>query len=364
MRKHIYSKKGVGTALGAVFFIGIVILSLTALITISSYQMKYLQTRDKMIEWDIKRMSENIAIVNLIQPSTKPGYTFDLIVNNTGEVLVKIVRIYIYDNKTNGLFIFDRQASGGNGFINGEIMPGEGNHAINVKAQNPLANDPPYRYRIIACTERGRQFSFSYPKPELPPSIIGGINPRHIGYLVITFNEKSLMYTAYPDPVITTPAWENIKNGAKHVVWHLNITNLGNKDIKLLKESKLIVMYNKKSGGGISLSVLDVWYISAPPLSVPPGWNYKDNPDGIPGYDETTNPIVIKPNSWKWVALGAAELGQPSYYFPPRRPLIPDLELKGDALDNVVWIFLELHYKYGDEYYSQVIPFAAIAIRM
>lgn len=117
MRKHVYSKKGVGTALGAVFFIGIVLLSLTALITISGYQMKYFQTRDKMIEWDIKRMSENVAIVNLIQPSKKLGYTFDLIVNNTGGVLVKIVRIYIYDNKYNNLSIFDKQISGGNGFL-------------------------------------------------------------------------------------------------------------------------------------------------------------------------------------------------------------------------------------------------------
>jgi|GEM_PF-6943007 len=362
MKKHVYSKKGVGTALGAVFFIGIVLLSLTALITISSYQMKYLQTRDKMIEWDIKRMSENIAIVNLIQPSKKPGYTFDLIVNNTGGVLVKIVRIYIYDNKYNNLSIFDKQISGGNGFINGEIMPGEGNHTINIKAQNPLADDSPYRYRIIACTERGRQFSFSYPKPEAPPSVIGGVNPSHIGYLAITFNEKSLMYTACPDPVITTPAWENIKNGAEHVVWHLNITNLGNKDMKVLNASNLMVMYNKKSGGGISLSVVNVWYISAPPPSVPPGWNCRDN--SIPGYNEATNPIIIKPNSWKWVALGAAKIGQPSYYYPhPQGSLIPDLKLGNDALDNVVWIFLEFHYKYGDEYYSQVIPFAAITLK-
>jgi len=139
MKKHVYSKKGVGTALGAVFFIGIVLLSLTALITISSYQMKYLQTKDKMIEWDIKRMSENIAIVNLIQPSKKPGYTFDLIVNNTGGVLVKIVRIYIYDNKYWITYhIFDEQKAPGEELdsLMEIIMPGEGGHVISVKAQN------------------------------------------------------------------------------------------------------------------------------------------------------------------------------------------------------------------------------------
>jgi len=298
MRKHVYSKKGVGTALGAVFFIGIVLLSLTALITISGYQMKYFQTRDKMIEWDIKRMSESIAIVNLTQPSKKPGYTFDLIVNNTGGVLVKIVRIYIYDNKSNELLIFDKQkASGEDGFINGEVMPGEGNHAINVKAQNPLADDSPYRYRIIACTERGRQFSFSYPKPKPLLGGAGGVGPAHIGYLAITFTQESLLYTDLKH-VKTTSAWENLEHNANYVVWHLNISNIGNKDITLLKESRLVLIYMTPE----KFAVSNIWYISAPPLSVPPGWNKFNNPDGVPKYEENQ---IIEANRWEWVAFGA-----------------------------------------------------------
>ena len=352
MKKHVYSKKGVGTALGAVFFIGIVLLSLTALITISSYQMKYLQTRDKMIEWDIKRMSENIAIVNLIQPSKKPGYTFDLIVNNTGGVLVKIVRIYIYDNKYNNLSIFDKQISGGNGFINGEIMPGEGNHTINIKAQNPLADDSPYRYRIIACTERGRQFSFSYPLPKPSFGGAGGVSPAHIGYLAITFTQESLLYTDH-EHVITTSAWENLEHDADNVVWHLNITNIGTRDITLLKESRLIVSYI--TSGEIKVS--NVWYISKPPQSVPPGWNERDNPSGVPGYTEDQ---TIEPNCWEWVAFGADSPGGSSVYGRSGNK-IPGL--KEVSANDVVWIILEFHYKYGDEYYSQVIPFAAITLK-
>ncbi|MBS7657920.1 MAG: hypothetical protein QXL69_00070 [Candidatus Bathyarchaeia archaeon] len=169
IKKSIHSRKGVGTALGAVFYIGLVILSLATLILISSYQMKYLQARDEMFEWDIKRMSENLNIISINQPSNRLGYTFDIIVNNTGGVLVKIARIYIYDNNEDKLWgIFDKQKTPGeNGFINGEIIPGEGNHVISVKAQKALANEPVYRYRIIVATERGRQFSFSYPSP--PP---------------------------------------------------------------------------------------------------------------------------------------------------------------------------------------------------
>jgi len=353
MRKHVYSKKGVGTALGAVFFIGIVLLSLTALITISGYQMKYFQTRDKMIEWDIKRMSESIAIVNLTQPSKKPGYTFDLIVNNTGGVLVKIVRIYIYDNKYNNLSIFDKQkASGEDGFINGEVMPGEGNHAINVKAQNPLADDSPYRYRIIACTERGRQFSFSYPKPKPLLGGAGGVGPAHIGYLVMTFNQMSLLYTDFTHPIITS-AWENLEHDADNVVWHLNITNIGTRDITLLKESRLIVSYI--TSGEIKVS--NVWYISKPPQSVPPGWNKGDNPSGVPGYTEDQ---TIEPNHWEWVAFGADSPGDSSVY-GKKGNKIPGL--KEVSANDVVWIILEFHYKYGDEYYSQVIPFAAITLK-
>jgi len=241
MRKHVYSKKGVGTALGAVFFIGIVLLSLTALITISSYQMKYLQTRDKMIEWDIKRMSENIAIVNLIQPSKKPGYTFDLIVNNTGGVLVKIVRIYIYDNKYNNLSIFDKQkAPGEDGFINGEIMPGEGNHTINIKAQNPLADDSPYRYRIIACTERGRQFSFSYPLPKpLPQEIrIGGypliIAASHDNFQYMDTKNASNYFKSAYEKQQSDYNW--------HPLYRILVNNTTNRKIILMNNCSMLQM--------------------------------------------------------------------------------------------------------------------------
>ena len=354
MKRLIRSRKGIATALGAVFYIGLVVLSLATLWAISAYQTRYFQTREKMAEWDIKRLSENIAIIRVNQPSGSPGYTFDIAANNTGGVLVKIVRIYIYDGKDEKLWgIFDKQtAPGGNGFTNGEIMPGEGNHTINVKAQEPLADEPAYRYRIIVCTERGRQFSFSYPPPKPSLGGAGGVGPAHIGYLAITFNQESLLYTDLKHTK-TTSAWENLEHDADNVIWHINITNIGTRDVTLLKESRLIVSYI--TSGEIKVS--NVWYISKPPQSVPPGWNKGDNPSGVPGYTEDQ---TIKPNHWEWVAFGADSPGDSSVYGKEGNK-IPGL--KGVSANDVVWIILEFHYKYGNEYYSQVIPFAAITLK-
>jgi hypothetical protein len=209
--------------------------------------MKYFQTRDKMIEWDIKRMSENIAIVNLTQPSKKLGYTFDLVVNNTGGVLVKIVRIYIYDNKNNELLIFDKQkASGEDGFINGEVMPGEGNHAINVKAQNPLADDSPYRYRIIACTERGRQFSFSYPLPKpLPQEIRIGEYP-----LVIVVSHDNFQYKD-KNNIYFKSAYNKISSGKNNPLYRILVNNTTNKKIILMNNCSMLQM--APAGGQVKI---------------------------------------------------------------------------------------------------------------
>jgi PKD repeat protein len=204
--------------------------------------MKYFQTRDKMIEWDIKRMSESIAIVNLTQPSKKPGYTFDLIVNNTGGVLVKIVRIYIYDNKTGNLNIFDEQKDlSGVGFINGIIMPGEGGHVISVKAENDLNSTTLYRYRIVVCTERGRQFSFSYPPP--PPIVIelpGGVGAY---YALILTNKDSFQYMDQTNAANYFKSAYVKPRSSNNPLYRICINNTTNKKVILLNNCTMLQMY-------------------------------------------------------------------------------------------------------------------------
>ncbi|MEM2228323.1 MAG: hypothetical protein QXR82_05945 [Candidatus Bathyarchaeia archaeon] len=299
IKKSIHSRKGVGTALGAVFYIGLVIFSLATLILISSYQMKYLQARDEMFEWDIKRMSENLNIISINQPSNRLGYTFDIIVNNTGGVLVKIARIYIYDNNEDKLWgIFDKQKTPGeNGFINGEIIPGEGNHVISVKAQKALANEPVYRYRIIVATERGRQFSFSYPLPKLPPP-----SPPTTGefsVLVVTFNLESFQYKDL-DHVKWQPAWSKLRSFDKqHPLYRVNITNTGDKDIELQAQSWM--GQQKVTTGEIKA----IRYICSNKTEI---WNRTPTP-----FDK----LIIPAHSWRYVWFAGRDIKQSDWVNDP-----------------------------------------------
>jgi len=184
------SRTGVSTAIGAVFFIILIVASLTAIQVIDAYQTRYQQIRNSMAEWDINRMSENLNITTLRQPSADTDYTFDLIISNEGGVFTKIIRVYVYDSTTEDLFgLYDKQISLiDEGFTEGEIIQGEKNHILKINSTNTLESSPLYRYRIIVCTERGRQFSYNYPSPFQVG--FGG------GYPIIVGDRYNFQYTS------------------------------------------------------------------------------------------------------------------------------------------------------------------------
>ncbi len=165
IRRLKSARKGVGTAMGAVFFIALLLAAIITVKAIDAYQTRYLQAREEMVEWDIKRISEDLEIVGINNPSTDSGYKFDIIMNNEAHETASIVRIYIYDNENETLWgLFDEQIiMGGYGFTNGDILPGEKGHVIKINAESTLKNSTMHLYGIVICTERGRQFSYVYP---------------------------------------------------------------------------------------------------------------------------------------------------------------------------------------------------------
>jgi len=161
VKRSIKSGKGISTAIGAVFFTLIVIVAFVTIWTINSYETRYQDVKTKMTEWDTQRISENLYIRS-VENSAPSGYNLTLTVDNNGGALVNIARIYVYDQTDHTLKIYDPKSGTGDGFVNGTINTGEVNHHIAVKG-TPLSSTR--TYRIILATDKGRQFSYSYPPP-------------------------------------------------------------------------------------------------------------------------------------------------------------------------------------------------------
>ena len=370
-KRSLRSRKGLSTAVGTAFYIIVVMISLSSMWAIGAFQARYQAVTDKMNVWDTERISENLNVRILTMPESMDGgtwYKFKIRVDNNGGVAVNIARIYFKylhtypppDTTRTVLNITDPVGWSVTppplGFLstNSTINTGEGSHVIPVSV--PVTGTPPVTpllvtqlqnsqaCSIILTTDRGRQFSYSYPPPDTGG---GGVGPANIGYLVVTFQSSSLLYTDYTH-LSTTPAWDDLNHGADTVVWHLNITNVGKRPITLLMASRLILASSTTG----NMVVTGPWYISQPPTAVPPGWNRGNNPTGVPGY---TDNQIIQSGTSQWVAFGSDVSGGASTYSTGHR--IPGV---GFATNDVAWVFLEFRYLYGTEYFSQVIPFAAI----
>jgi hypothetical protein len=194
VKNFIRSKKGLSTAIGTAFFIGIVLISLIVVMLIDSYQTDYLNVREDMAAWDIDRSSELLNITRIVNPSFDPNYSYEVMTNNHGGILTKVARVYVYDNATQNLEVYDRQTNSSVLGLNGtscEIIPGEGGHGIKVNASSDLDTAAYNRYRIVVCTERGRQFSYMYP-PE--PAAGGGLETGNYP-LIIACTEDNFQHS-------------------------------------------------------------------------------------------------------------------------------------------------------------------------
>jgi len=235
------SSKGVGTALGTAFFIIVAILSIAALWTISGYEARYQETVDEMTEWDVDRISEDLYVRNITDiPPT--GRNFTIFVDNNGGVLVNIVRIYIYNqsslNLSQALEVYDPKNSSTEGFVSGVINTGEVKHPIIV---NGTDLNPSYNFRIVLATDRGRQFSYSYPPPPGSGGSGGG------GYaLVIDDSHNNFQYAAGSDPTFRSAYV--LGKGKNNIVYRVLIRNTTTRNIVFLNNCSMNdALYN---GGG------------------------------------------------------------------------------------------------------------------
>jgi hypothetical protein len=157
---------------------------MSAIWALSSFQARYQGVTDQMNDWDTQRISENLNIRNVDNTTLVEqfgahnlNYNFSITVDNNGGETVNIVRIYVYNqsaptNKTSKrLWIYNPINASAmqprSGLNHSTINTGEVAHVIAVNGTKFRGS---FQYGIILTTDRGRQFSYSYP----PPSQSGG----------------------------------------------------------------------------------------------------------------------------------------------------------------------------------------------
>jgi hypothetical protein len=145
---------------------------------IGAFQARYQAVTNKMNAWDTERISENLNVRSVSTTMLQIGqlkYNFSMTVDNNGGVTVNIARIYFLDQTKNKLNISNPINGSAPkprlGFNYSVINVGEVSHviAVNVTAKLSRALINSTLCRIILTTDRGRQFSYSYPPPTGPP---------------------------------------------------------------------------------------------------------------------------------------------------------------------------------------------------
>ena len=273
-RRSIKSRKGIGTAIGTAFFIIIVLISIATFWTISSYEITAQNVRQQMTQRDTDRISEDLFIrgVNSIIILPPPQrYNFSLIVDNTGGVLVNIARIYILNQtgynanstleplaRVRSLKIYNPLNKSAptpqrfTGFNNSDsaINTGEVSHVIRL---NGTMLNSAYQYRIILTTDRGRQFSYTYPPPSGYGSGGGGYS------LVIDDSHNNFQYAAGADP--TFKSAYVLPKSKNNIVYRVLIKNTTTKNIVLMNNCS---MNDASYSGGHWLQRYNVGNTSTP----------------------------------------------------------------------------------------------------
>jgi hypothetical protein len=316
------------------------------------------------MEWE--RLNEKIIIASAERLNDG---TLNATIQNVGAVTAHLVSLWLSAYDSNGEPQWQHQYNIDIWMSSGETKKDFGQDAYSYTLIEPGRAGETFAsvqlpnvgwiYIIKIITERGNSATYILQPPVKVEAGVG-VGPTNIGYLVITFNSESLSYTAWENPgypVTLTSAWE-IPNTAQHVIWHVNITNIGSKAITLMDKSHLsLVTTQFESGGGGGFAILRSWYISAPPVAVPPGWDHDHNPDGVPAY---TRNQIISPGESAWVAFGAPDIGKPGYYSSSGgQKEIPNMV--GEDGEEL-WLVFVMYYQYGDDKFSQIIPFAAITV--
>jgi len=211
LKRFAGRRKGIGTILGAGYFIIIVLAVFNLIMWEVTQYDAYRQLVNQMNQVDQERISENLEFVYpVITDCMDLGsgkYSFSLIVRNTGGITINTARLYFYNCSSNALKTIEKGVAVVDYFTNGFINPGESNHEIGVVAtldMNEVPTDGSRPFIIYLATERGRTFSTVY--PITIPKWGGNQGFIDIGPLRFKFDYYSLNYTT-SSKIIPTPAW-------------------------------------------------------------------------------------------------------------------------------------------------------------
>jgi len=359
LKRFAGRRKGIGTVLGAGYFI-IIVLAIFNLIMweVNQYDA-YQQLVNQMNQVDQERISENLEFVDpgITDFGTLgPNKCFNLTVRNAGGITINTARLYFYnysDATSNALKIIEKAAAGisANYFTNGFINPGESNHKIRVVTTLDMSKATESRpYIMYLTTERGRTFSTVYPRTILPkPGNVGFID---VGPLRFKFDYYALNYTT-PSKTTPTPAWiiSPYPSGTAIMFFVTVINTASDDDIRLKRYSVFDCIELTQSGASGKIAS---FYIV-------------DKDSTWPGastmfpYDEVNKPYILPKNPdpnnpqggiTNIIKFGAASWGTAN---------VQCLFTGGGGYGQYVYLVLMgFYYVYKGQDYGATIPFVAI----
>ena len=316
VRRLIRDKRGMSDVFAGLFFIILILMAFTAMLWSFTRFDSYDTVITTMNSRDQQASSENLVPT---APGAEgfSGYTFEIVVNNSGMVPVTVVGVYILNLSPTG----SQQCSGstecifnpssptncaGHGsctFTSGNISPGQHDHLIMVSG---LTINDGSGYQIVLATARGRQFSFYYPWPVIHagpgPSNSNSTNTDHgsldVQVVINSFNFTMDSWTT-SQPAWTVPYGQNL-------VFYLKVVNNALYPITLSKYSNIYTVCNPIPGTGQTYGSdcedTQAFFIVDPSTI---------NPGNIVAYNQATNPVTLPaagasgPNGYVIVKFGA-----------------------------------------------------------
>jgi len=167
MFRLLRHRGGLGTIVGSIFFLMILMIGMNIFVWQVSQYDSYQTALAEVNAFDQERLGEDLDFqYPVIKDLNGTGpYQFKILVNNNGPLDVEIIRIYIQNrNDSTTLTVLDlKTPSLTYGFENGYI--GSAKFAHEIQVYSPIQLDDSNKYEVRLATKRGRLFSTIYPMP-------------------------------------------------------------------------------------------------------------------------------------------------------------------------------------------------------
>jgi hypothetical protein len=334
------NRKGISPTVGAAFFLAAVLIIFNALFIVSSrYDSFVSDLMTSRLAEDEKR-KENISTLSIEMANQR----LNLTLSNKGGQPTRIVSIWVSE--------WNETVSNWHRSYAVDVVIHPGGTATNIGQTFAGTLDPRLTYSLRIVTARGRVFASTY------SPLAGQVYPGFInfGFLSISFEQDSFLYSPEDEwwwyDCDLYPAWDihELENW-QNIVWHVKVVNHGLQAITLYKWTAMTLLKISKSGG--SSSTQEPFYIVDPDVICD-----ADGDEHVTPYNVSTDPYVIQPNAQNDTQIG----GPPEWIkFAAKTP--GDNDVNQPDWDNTEWmVFMMFYYRYGDEVYTQIIPFAGVNI--